>query len=70
MSKRKKYDFELLQKYCSENNVVLLDDYSNQNIVCHFVIEGKCSNKDCSNNFTPFLISNAHFEMIFINNSS
>jgi hypothetical protein len=51
MAKRKKYDFELLQKYCSENNVVLLEDYSNQNIVCHFVIEGKCSNKDCSNNF-------------------
>jgi hypothetical protein len=51
MEKRKKYDFELLQKYCSENNVVLLEDYSNQNIVCHFVIEGKCSNKDCSNNF-------------------
>ena len=51
MPKRKKYDFELLQKYCSENNVVLLEDYKNKNIYCHFVVEGKCSNKDCSNNF-------------------
>ena len=51
MAKRKKYDFELLHKYCSENNVVLLEDYKNQNINCDFVIEGKCSNKDCSNNF-------------------
>ena len=51
MKKHKKLNFERLQKYCSENNVVLLEDYSNQNIVCHFVIEGKCSNKDCSNNF-------------------
>jgi hypothetical protein len=51
MPKRKKYDFELLQKYCSENNVVLLEDYKNENIDCHFVVEGKCSNKVCLNNF-------------------
>jgi len=64
MTKRKKYDFDLLQKYCSENNVVLLEDYSNQNIVCHFVIEGKCSNKDCSNNFKKNLykLINKNFE--------
>jgi hypothetical protein len=57
MTKYKKYDFELLHKYCSENNVVLLEDYKNQNIDCHFVIEGKCSNKDCSNNFKKIYIN-------------
>jgi hypothetical protein len=29
MSKRMKYDFDRLDKYCKENNVILLEDYSN-----------------------------------------
>ena len=28
MTERHKYDFERLDKYCNENNVVLLEDYS------------------------------------------
>jgi len=28
MSERRKYDFERLDKYCKENNVTLLEDYS------------------------------------------
>ena len=38
MEKRKKYDFELLQKYCSENNVVLLEDYKNDYLTKNFSI--------------------------------
>lgn len=29
MAKRKKYDFERLDKYCKANNVELLEEYSN-----------------------------------------
>ena len=42
MSKRKKYDFELLQKYCSENNVVLLEDYSCKYVTRNITIKCKC----------------------------
>jgi hypothetical protein len=61
MCERKKYDFERLQNFCNENNVVLLEDYTNKNLQCHFFIKGICSNEYCSNIFTPFLISNAHY---------
>lgn len=32
MSSKKKYNFEYLKKYCDENNVELLKDYSNEKI--------------------------------------
>ena len=47
MSKRKKYDFELLQKYCSENNVVLLEDYTDDFLTKNFAIKGKCVYENC-----------------------
>ena len=62
MSKRKKYDFELLQKYCSENNVVLLEDYTDTKLTQKTRIIGICSTKDCGEKFDK------SFENLFIRN--
>ena len=51
MAKRKKYDFELLQNYCNENNVVLLEDYSCKYITRDNIIKGKCIYENCNNEF-------------------
>ncbi len=51
MEKRKKYDFELLQKYCSENNVVLLEDYSCKYVTRDITIKGNCVYENCNNVF-------------------
>ena len=57
MPKRKKYDFELLQKYCSENNVVLLEDYKNDYFTKNFSIKGKCAYENCNNVFEKNFIN-------------
>ena len=51
MSKRQKFDFSLLQKYCSENNVTLLEDYSNILLKGDTFIKGKCISENCRNSF-------------------
>ena len=51
MEKRKKYDFDLLQKYCSENNVTLLEDYKHDYLTKNFSIKGKCAYENCNNVF-------------------
>ena len=51
MAKRKKYDFELLQKYCSKNNVVLLEDYSCKYVTRNINIKCKCVYENCNNEF-------------------
>ena len=53
MIKRQKFDFSLLQKYCSENSVTLLEDYSNIKLTKDAVIKGKCiyENCNCNNSF-------------------
>ena len=45
------YTIELLNKFCSDNNIELLYDYSNEKIWCQMTLEGKCINTDCTNNF-------------------
>jgi hypothetical protein len=49
MSKRMKYDFERLDKYCKENNVILLDDYSSCKLTKDTYIKSKCAYENCSN---------------------
>ena len=39
---RMKYDYDLLVKYCEENNIILSKDYSNDKINRESIIEGKC----------------------------
>jgi hypothetical protein len=41
-----KYTKELLNRYCQDNNVKLIKDYSNEKIWCGMSLEGSCSN-DC-----------------------
>ena len=42
MDKGQKYDFERLDKYCKENNVTLLEDYSDCNVNNSTYIKSKC----------------------------
>ncbi len=42
-----KYNFDYIKKYCEENNIVLLEDYSDQHLNSLFVIKTKCSNIEC-----------------------
>ena len=52
MDNNQKCNFERLQKYCSENNVTLLEDYSNmKNLNGTVVIKGKCNYENCNNSF-------------------
>ena len=51
MSISAKFNFSLLQKYCSENNVTLLEDYSNVNLTGNVFIKGKCIYENCNNIF-------------------
>ena len=47
----KKYNFELLEKHCTENNIILLKNYKNEKLNASYLIEGKCSMNNCLNNF-------------------
>ncbi len=49
MSKRTKYDFERLDKYCKETNIILLEDYSNIPLTRDVYIKSKCSYNNCEN---------------------
>jgi hypothetical protein len=51
MKKHKKLNFERLQKYCSDNNVTLLEDYSNVPLKGTVIIKGKCVSEKCNNIF-------------------
>jgi hypothetical protein len=71
MAKYTKYNFDLLQKYCSENNIVLLEDYSNVLLKGTVIIKGKCVSKNCNNNFEKkfdYLIKSNYFCIECTNN--
>jgi hypothetical protein len=51
MTKRLKYDFERLDKYCKENNVMLLEDYRNLNLTKSSIIKGNCVYSGCQQTF-------------------
>jgi hypothetical protein len=51
MAINKKFNFERLHKYCSENNVTLLEDYSIVQLKGNIIIKGKCVFENCNNNF-------------------
>jgi hypothetical protein len=51
MSKRAKYDFERLDKYCNENGVTLVEDYSNTYLDGKIKIKCKCVYENCNNEF-------------------
>ena len=51
MSKRQRYDFDRLEKYCKENSVKLLEDYSDIFLTKESLIKGNCSYENCENGF-------------------
>ena len=46
------YNNIFLQDFCKEHNIILLKDYSNENINRDSIIEGKCKSENCFNSFT------------------
>ena len=46
-----KYNLDLLIKFCNENHITLLKDYSGEVVNREIRIEGKCLSQGCSNNF-------------------
>ena len=54
--KRTRYDIHLLTTLCLNNNIELLEDYSDKHINCYTIIKGNCINKDCKNDFNKNLI--------------
>jgi hypothetical protein len=56
------YDYNLLKKYCEENNIILTKDYSKEKVVRNTIIYAKCLNcvDVCSKGFRSF-ISNGCF---------
>ena len=50
-----KYDTNVLNNFCNENNILLTDDYSNKLVNRDTIIEGICKNCNCENIFSkPF----------------
>jgi len=50
-----KYDVNMLNSFCDEHNILLIDDYSNKFINRDAIIEGMCKNGECENIFSkPF----------------
>jgi len=62
MTERKKYDFERLQNFCNENNVVLLEDYTNVKLRQKSRIIGVCLTENCGKKFDK------SFENLYIRN--
>ena len=46
-----KYNYKLLHEYCNNNNITLYNDYTNEKLFAHYLIQGKCSNNNCKNIF-------------------
>lgn len=50
-----KYDGNMLNTFCDENDILLIDDYSKQFINRNSIIEGMCKGNNCENVFSkPF----------------
>jgi len=47
MTDRRKYDFGHLDKYCKENNVILLEDYSDCKLTRDIYLKGICCYSNC-----------------------
>ena len=47
-----RYDYTRLKEFTDENNIILLDDYSQKPVNIFYTIEGKCLNKECTDIFS------------------
>ena len=50
-SNKIRFNNNYLKKYCDDNNIELLEDYSNININRETLIKGKCLTENCNKNF-------------------
>jgi hypothetical protein len=49
------FTYDLLFNYCKENDLILLEDYTNSNLNIDYYIQGKCKTEGCKNDFRkPF----------------
>ena len=60
----KRYDIDLLKKYCQENEVELVKDYTNIRLNAKTKIEGKCKIDNCNNTFCK------SFEYLYVFNNT
>ena len=44
---RQQYNYEYLQKFCEDNNIELVDDYSKDKITRDSIIRCKCKSDGC-----------------------
>ena len=51
MTAKQQYNYEYLQQFCQENNIILLKDYSQEKINRDAIIEGKCKTDKCIKTF-------------------
>jgi hypothetical protein len=51
-AKRIYFDFALLQTFCNENGITLLEDYSQKFVTRNMMVNGTCRNQDCKETFT------------------
>jgi hypothetical protein len=47
-----KFTYEVLQKFCIENKIILIEDYANVKISGHYKIQGNCITENCKNIFS------------------
>lgn len=57
MNGRTRYDIHLLNKFCEENHVNLLEDYSDMHLTRYSIIKGQCMYNDCKNCFEKKLLN-------------
>jgi hypothetical protein len=67
---KRSYDYELLQKFCEENKIELLKDYSNQKLKKIFVIEGKRIREGCNDCFSKTFQMLLHHCAIIMRNQN
>jgi hypothetical protein len=74
MTQRVNYNLVLLIKFCNENHITLLKDYSQQKITKNTIIEGKCLREGCLKTFEKTFsllinVSNGYCKKCTIDNS-
>ena len=53
---KRSYNRELFKKFCNEQNIALLKDYSNEKITSKTIVEAKCNTSGCIENVKkPFM---------------
>ena len=60
-----KYTYDVLKNYCSENNIILSKNYSQLPLKGRAIIEAKCKNTNCNNNFSKLFSTLMMYENFY-----